>query len=504
MHMTRRVLLAVIDGLGAEPLRRAMEDGHAPCISELVACGARHDEAISPFPSLTPVCLSTIITGGLPHQHRIPSLGWYNRGEHRFVEYGSSFAAAAVEGRGRTIEDVILNLNHVHLAEEPHTLFERFQDDGREAASINFLLWRGRTRHTMKHDYGPVKRIGRRQGVHAVYGPDHLYFGELYGKTRPMLPQIGIKRPRDWGAAHIARWLLRNTSTEFVLLYLGQHDVASHKLGPEETQRAIRIADRALGRVVDAMGGAERFLSEFGLVVCADHGQTTVTRSERIEQVFDDITLFQGSRARGADRAELAVVPSNRFAMTYRVHERSPSDDWVAERALETQGVDIAAYADGEEMVVRSASRGTLRVRRCDVAGVRGGYHTERSRVAGEPDRWELHGDLDVLDLHVDGDVIVGGAYPDALMRLWSAVHCVNTGDVLISAAAGTEFEDIGGCSHDGGSHGSLLAGDSVAPLITSGIDLPDKPAWWRLADIAGLVASHAELPAARSAVPVQ
>ncbi len=494
--MTSRVLLAIIDGLGAEPLRRALADGHAPCIQALLDGGARFDEAISPFPSLTPVCLSTIITGALPDQHRIPSLGWYNRGEHRFVEYGSSFAAAKVEGRSQTIEDVILNLNHVHLAEHPPTLFERYQDEGREAASINFLLWRGRTRHTMKHDYGPVKRIGRRQGVHAVYGPDHLYFGELYGKSRPMLPQVGIKRPKDWGAGHIARWLLRNTQTEFVLLYLGQHDVASHKYGPEDTQRAIRIADRALARTVEGMGGVEQFLQECAFVLCADHGQTSVTRSERLEDVFDDIKLFQGSRAAGAEHAELAIVPSNRFAMAYRVREGSPSDLWVAERALESSGVDIAMYVDEGEVVIRSASRGELRARRADMHGARGGLITERAARAGEPDRWQLNGDLGVLDIELDGDQIVYGAYPDALMRISAALRCVNTGDVLVSAALGTEFEDIGGRSHDGGSHGSLLAGDSVAPLITSGVGMPGAaPGWWRLADIAGIVAQHAGLP---------
>ncbi len=483
----------MIDGLGDEPLRRALADGHAPCIASLIAAGAQHSSAISPFPSLTPVCLSTIITGSLPDAHRIPSLGWFNRGERRFVEYGSSFAAARIEGRSRTIEDVILNLNHLHLADEPHTLFERFQDAGHTAASINFLLWRGRTRHTMKHDYGPVKRIGRRRGVHAVYGPDHLYFGELYGGMRPMLPQVGIKRPRDWGAAHIARWLLRNTATDFVLLYLGQHDVASHKYGPDETQRAIRIADRALARVVDAMGGAEIFLRDYAFVLCADHGQTSVTRSERIEDVFDDVNLFKGSRAPGAAEAELAIVPSNRFAMTYRLGESGPDDSWVARRVIESAGVDVAAYATEGEMIIRSASRGELRARRADLHGSTAGLVTERAARSGEPDRWILEGDLEVLDLSIDDGVIRYGEYPDALVRLSAALRCVNTGDVLISAAEGTEFEDIGGRSHDGGSHGSLRAGDSIAPLISSGVGMPgEAPGWWRLADIAGTIARHA------------
>lgn len=496
----RRVLLAVIDGLGAASLRRAIDDGHAPMIASLIAGGATMSEAISPYPSLTPVCLSTIITGALPDRHRIPSLGWYNRGEHRFVEYGSSFAAAGVEGAARTIEDVILNLNHVHLAEDPPTLFERFQDAGREAASVNFLLWRGRTRHTMKHDYSPISRLGKRRGVHAVYGPDHLYFGELYGRSRPVLPQVGIKRPLDWGGANIARWLLKNTATEFLLLYLGQLDAASHKLGPDDTQRAIRAADRALGIVVESVGGVETFLEQFGFVLCADHAQTAVMpgQSARIEEVFDDTRLFRGSRSTTAAECELAIAPSNRFAMAYRLDGRrhAPSERWVSQRAQEASFVDITAFVEGDRVVVHRGE-GELRFHRTSSEAL--GASTERARREESHERWVLEGDLSVLDIDVSDGEIGYGDYPDALRRLEAALACVNSGDVLIDAALGWDFVDIGGGSHDGGgSHGSLHGGDSVAAFVTSGIPgMPDQaPGWWRLADIAPMIARGSALGA--------
>jgi hypothetical protein len=43
---------------------------------------------------------------------------------------------------------------------------------------------------------------------------------------------------------------------------------------------------------------------------------------------------------------------------------------------------------------------------------------------------------------------------------------------VLVSAAAGYEFTDLGGGSHaGGGSHGSLLAGDSEVPMLVVGVE---------------------------------
>lgn len=496
----RRLLLVVIDGLGSDPLRRAIAAGHAPNIATLLDAGARFDDAISPFPSLTPVCLATIITGAGPDRHRIPSLGWYDRGRDRFVEYGSSFAAAAVEGTWRGVQDVVLDLNHLHLAEDPPTLFERVQDGGMRAASINYLVSRGRTRHSIKHDYGPVRRVAKRVGVHSLYGPDHLYFGELYGSLRPILPQVGFKRPRDWGGGHIARWLMRNTGVEFVLLYLGQHDVASHKAGPDSTQQAIRVADRALGRAMGSLGGIEPFLEKFAVMLCADHGQTQVTHHAALEDVFDDVVLYRGARAgRDAASCELAVIGSNRVAMVYRTRQRhhgikedhgTPEDRWIAERACESPATDIAIFGDDGELIVVNGSGGELRACRDRDRG------TPTLRCAlghDDSDRWIVSGDRELLDIRDDDGVLVYGAYPDALQRIASAVGCVNTGDVLVSATPGYEFTDIGGSAHTGGSHGSLHITDSTAPLISIGLDGASAEGMGtvRLADIVPLASVH-------------
>jgi hypothetical protein len=43
---------------------------------------------------------------------------------------------------------------------------------------------------------------------------------------------------------------------------------------------------------------------------------------------------------------------------------------------------------------------------------------------------------------------------------------------VLVSAANGFEFADLGGRHHvGGGSHGSLVAGDSEVPMLAVGLD---------------------------------
>ena len=71
--------------------------------------------------------------------------------------------------------------------------------------------------------------------------------------------------------------------------------------------------------------------------------------------------------------------------------------------------------------------------------------------------------------------------YPDALSRLWSALRNPNAADILVSLAPDWECVDWGGGNHmPGGSHGSLLATDSLGTLLTVGLDgkRPDREQW--------------------------
>jgi Type I phosphodiesterase / nucleotide pyrophosphatase len=64
--------------------------------------------------------------------------------------------------------------------------------------------------------------------------------------------------------------------------------------------------------------------------------------------------------------------------------------------------------------------------------------------------------------------------YPDGRARAEAALRNRNAGEVLLSAAPGYEFADIGGRHHlGGGSHGSLEASDSEVPMLTVGIGPP-------------------------------
>src|SRR2546423_2751692 len=107
--MPRKLVLVVVDGMTPAAFERAVGSGRAPAMSFLAEHGD-YRLATSVFPSLTPVCLTSIATGAGPGVHHIPSLVWWNRQDRRVVEYGSSLAAPRAPGLPQALPGSIFNL----------------------------------------------------------------------------------------------------------------------------------------------------------------------------------------------------------------------------------------------------------------------------------------------------------------------------------------------------------------------------------------------------------
>jgi hypothetical protein len=79
---------------------------------------------------------------------------------------------------------------------------------------------------------------------------------------------------------------------------------------------------------------------------------------------------------------------------------------------------------------------------------------------------------------------------------------------VIVSAASGWEFEDLGRRHHGGGgSHGSLLAGDSSVPMLTAGFGEHPLPENASVTDLAPLALAHFGVqppPVMRARIPAR
>jgi hypothetical protein len=439
----KKLVLIVIDGLTPAMFEAAVERRDAPALRFLGEHG-EYRRAVTTFPSLTPVCLSSLATGTHPDVHGIPHLVWFHREERRIVEYGSSFGAVRAAGTAQAIRDAVFNMNQAHLSREAVTVFEALESDGLVTAAVNMVCYRGPRKHAPT-----LPGLAR-----PAYGPSRFFYYNLFESDVTGAPLAVRTRARgsvDEYARVVGRWLVTRDGFDFLVFYLPDYDFASHAAGPEAAHAALAHADRAIGSLFEAAGGPDAFLDRYAVLLCSDHGQTHVERAVRLEAAFADFPLFRRGNGR---RAELAVTASNRAGMLYRL------PGCTAERR------ELAERLDGSGHVVLFRENGSAVARR---AG-------EEVRFQPAADGWDVSGDASALD------------HPDGLERAWSALANPNAGDLIVSAAPGIEFADLGGRHHaGGGSHGSLELGDSEVPMLAIGLDPP--PA--RIVDVAPLVLRH-------------
>jgi hypothetical protein len=421
----KKIVLVVVDGMTPPAFERAVESGRAPALSFLAEHGD-YRPATSVFPSLTPVCLTSIATGAGPGVHHIPSLVWWSRQEQRIVEYGSSFAALRAAGLSQSLLDPIFNMNARHLARDTVTIYEALEDAGLVAAAVNITCYRGRHRYP-----STLPGVSR-----AAYGPRRLFFYGLFESDRTGAP-FAVRSRRagsvDAYAAAVGRWLVTRDGFDFLAYYLSGFDFASHAGGPDgaAADRALEQADAAIGALLEAAGGPDEFLERYAVVLLSDHGQTSVEHAARLEEPFADLD------------GQVVVTASNRAGQVYLLPRARADAAELARRLDGFAAVDVTLRREGDEVVARRDG-------------------------ADGPVEWLEQ--------------------PDAAWRARSALANPNAGDLLVSAADGWELVDLGGRHHaGGGSHGSLVAGDSLVPVVTVGLHAELH----RITDVAPAVLAH-------------
>ncbi len=506
-----KLVLCVIDAMAPEMLVRAAESGAAPVLQALMERGTYIPDCVAAFPSVTPVCAASIVTGTAQDEHHIPGMNWYSREESRYVEYGSSFRAAQRFGIARQLTDTVYNMNRAHLSRETLTVFETLDDADVRTAGTTYLMYRGRHRHEPQRDTALTRFAASTLARHPVMGPRELFYADVFASRRTgCRSTLGMPGVRDRHSGCVSAYMVEHDLFDFLLLSLPDNDWHSHKHGPDGQLTSLAAADLQLARVMEAAGGVDAFLSEHAFIAMADHSQALVTDTIDLQtelselgvlqpdgaNLFGALTGTRSSRSQDEDvEPRIAVCPSQRAAMVYALHppERDAMRASVVARSLTLEGVDLVAWLARDahdrptEGVVANADRGELRF-------APGGDLRDARGVS-----WHIDGELSVLEASIQADnALQTPAYPDALARLWSALTCPTSGEVLLSAAPGYEFVDWGGAAHvGGGSHGSLHVSDSLAPLVLCGIDLPDDPpGQWTIRDVAALVTKHFDPPA--------
>ena len=312
----------------------AVEDRSAPTLA-LLADAGEYRRAVTTFPSLTPVCLTSIATGAHPDVHHIPHLVWWNRREERIVEYGSSFAAIRAAGTRRSIRDTIVGMNQDHLAKDAETIYEAAERNDLTAAAVNITCYRA------SHRYLPtVPGLAP-----ATFGPRRFFFYNLY-ESDPIGAPLSVRNRAagsvDDYAAAAARWLVTRDGFDVLVYYLSDLDFASHAHGPDGVLETLRRTDGCVRALVDAAGGIDDLLERYAVLVCSDHGQTHVHRAARLQDSVPGPAI---------------VTASNRAGMIYTADPR------LAAASLDAvEAVDSTFFLEDGDLVARRAGEDDTRV----------------------------------------------------------------------------------------------------------------------------------------------
>lgn len=484
--MAKKLVLTYVDSLRTDMLERAVEEGRAPTFGALLERGILIGDCVSSFPSVTPVACAEMVTGVAADRHWISGMNWYHRLERRYVEYGSSLEATRTVGVFRALYDLVYNMNLAHLSPEVETLFERLDDAGLRTACTPFLIYRGRHRHQVSLE-GLLRRAvetTRLKFRHHTWGPAELFYGDLYASREVPCKSTSIPGSRDGYSTCCAAELEREGVYDFLLFSLADNDNYSHRHGPEASVESIAKADSCFAELVAAAGGLDAFLADHALILLADHAQTPVGRGLLLAELLGREWAVLAPSDDRPELAQLAVSPTGRAAHVYLLPgegERADRDE-VRRRLTETEGVDLVCRLEQGGTAAVESHGGELRFRPGkQVADLRGG-------------RWDVDGDLGVLQAVVEGGTLRSEEYPDPLARVFAALTAPHAGDFIVSLTPGYEAVDWGGVSHaGGGSHGSLHAGDSLGPLLFVGCGpaSPGAREQWALRDVAGVVMEH-------------
>lgn len=457
------VILLNIDTLMTVPLEIAVQTGRAQALKFLIDNGKLSTHMVSAFPTMSVTIDSTLLTGTYPDRHHIPGLVWYHEQENRIVNYGTGIREAIKVGARQCIEDMFSRLNQEHLSSEESTIFEDLSQKGYQTGSINSFLYRGNTSHMMTWPkwFSTVTHIDRTWKIKA---PEVFSLGALSRlRSGGFSPQIFAGNYKF--ALRELKYLIRKKMLpSFTFCTVQDLDLRTHTKGIMDL-RGIQNIDRELQNIFNLYRSWNDALSENIWILMSDNGHAPMGTNMRkflihLPQLFRRYNAAKPGRPI-QNNDDLVFCVNQRMVYIYKLKPHIMLEDLV--RTLQKdQRIDVIAWKEKEKnFVVSGGKEGTLLFR--PGGKIRDPYGHS----------WHVEGSTALLDMTIyDNGKIKYGDYPDALARVYGALHSHQGEFIIATAQPGCEFRARSTPFHIGGAaHGSLHKQESLVPLIVSGTD---------------------------------
>jgi len=321
-----------------------------------------------------------------------------------------------------------------------------------------------------------------------VDGPTLLYEGDFVS-DRPRKNAENLSGPggmfrrfgfQDETTAEVLLTIAKDDVwTDFTLAYFPDNDFDSHSKGPASALSTVQNVDGRLEELFNACGGLDNFLKRHAILIVGDHAQSDLISDEdrrgiNVTEVLKGFDLVDAG-ADWTDDSQLMGCPNIRACQFYIRRGYIDSRDDIVTQLLSDPRVDQVMWCDSMKddastsYQVVTRDRGKLTFHRANGDG------NAHDNFGNE---WHYQGDLQTVDADIQGDRLMYNDYPNALERIATSFYQPTSGDLWATALPGHEFKLPGTEVHQAGSHGSLHALDSLAPLIVAGlpddVDVPD------------------------------
>ncbi|MGN7469743.1 alkaline phosphatase family protein [Brevibacillus sp. SAFN-007a] len=471
------VVLILIDSLMDKPLQEAIRQGRAPALAFLREKGHYFPRVVSSFPTMSVTIDSTLLTGTYADQHHVPGLSWYSEQEKRMVYYGYGPKEAMKIDQPQVLLDAIQQLNQSQLNPQVQTIHEALAEQGKDSASINAIVWRGKTEHTLQIPH-LIEIAAQLPEELRVTGPKLLSYAAFAQLDPNQKRHTRIWRKYgmndEFSAQETAFLIAHDRLPPLTITYLPENDMEVHGKGPL-TMEGIEHADKALQTILDAFGSWDQAVEQVRWIVMGDSAQNAV-QDERQAATIDLPGLLAPYRIAPISRPpqtsdQIVIAANERMAYVYALDPQLPLSAVAAQLQREPR-LDVIARKDGQSIVITA-----------------GGSNKRVTYKPGGPlqdeygQTWTVTGDPKVLDMTVSKKRLTYGKYPDALARLYGAMNSHPGRYIIATVQPGYELMAESSPMHlGGGAHGSLHEADSLVPLLVTGTD--SRPKSLRIVDL--------------------
>lgn len=472
---SKKVMFLLVDSLMAEAIDQGIRQGELPSFKYLIDHGQYYRDMVTSFPTMSVSIDSSLLTGSYPDEHQIPGLVWYSAQEKKLINYGSGPMEIWKHGINRTLSDAIVNLNGNHLSPKRSTIYEDLARKNLKSGSINGLIYRGLSDHTLQLPawvYGPSSLP---QKIH-VKGPDLLALGSMANPLENASEDASTHNLPDglpdrmgltnkYSVEAVKYLVKQNKLPDFLFAYLPDLDQKMHKSGPPGLE-GVKEVDRQLEEMLQAFGSRETAVDKTVFIIAGDSGMTRLLPEDQ-NAVIDLPDLFTDYRVLRAgeevtEETDIILAVNETMAYVYPNNTAKPYEEWARVMTADPR-IDFVSWKEGGWIhVLQGETNKRLMYR------VGGGL------VDPYQQNWTIEEAPEVLDLNIDqgSGSLKYGDYPDVLRRLSSALHSHQGDFLVVTAKPGYELADRSSPTHHGGGgHGSIRKDESLVPLIICGTD---------------------------------